>query len=175
MPSVQAIVKCAVMLCFVIWIIQFVLARVSASISAIKVYDDEKEHSGKWCKICVEGNMLEEGGKYATSCITACEMQHDQTTRLELVLDAITKMTYLCGDHPCEEVFAKFVNLRALLFMLVMAYGMRYTIVCTTSAGSHGVFHYAFLPLKIIAKSIAVGFNKIFDVFDNTEKLKKLD
>ena len=171
----QAVVKCAMMLCFVFWVAQFVLTRVSASISAIKDYDDEKEHSKRWCKICEDENMVKDGGKSAINCITWCHMDHDKTTRLELILDAITKITYLCGDHPCEEVFAKFLNFKALLFMLIMAYGMKYTIVCTTSSESPGILSYIFRPVAMLFHGILAVFYKIFDVLDNTGKAIKLE
>jgi hypothetical protein len=133
--TAAAVVKFLLM-SFLVYVAIFVMTRVLVAIDAVRQFDDKTEHAKNHCHdFCMKQDNLERSGEYAANCPDACDRSHIKSTAWEVGLKAVSDITYLCLDYPCEEVFHKFVTFKVLLFMLVMAYGFRFTLVAATNGG----------------------------------------
>ena len=146
-----AVIKFLLMTIFLVYMTIFVTTRVLAAIDAVRNFDDKTGHAKNHCNdFCMKEKNLERSGEYAENCPDACARSHVKTAAWEVGLKAVTDITYLCLDYPCEEVFHKFVTFKVLLFMFVMVYGFRYTIVAATNGGKTNLINsMMYVPNKL--------------------------
>jgi len=135
MPSLSALCKFAVALMFTVWFGMFVASRVHLFFSAANQFVHDRSHAQYYCDKCAADDFLQNAGEYSINCHDACEKAHDESGTLEIGLRAVVAETYLCGMHPCEEMWATF-NLKAILVIATIVYGMRYTAAAVTPGGS---------------------------------------
>jgi hypothetical protein len=165
MYSLTTVVKCFVMLCFVIWVAQFFVTRTITGWSAIRYY----------CTWCMSGGSLEHAGDFALNCEKACALNHDDTSHMEIFMRAVAEITYLCIDHPCEEIFAKFFNWKAIFFIFILVYGLRYTVTTVSSNESYGMYAIiTYIPSKILGLTWTI-LQGILNTIEKSEKSVKIN
>lgn len=139
MPSLSGIFKCALIALFVWTAASFVGSRVFIFFAAQSEHVTRLKTATFHCNVCNVAKLPENSGEFGMSCGDACRIMQDNRKPWEVGAGAVIARTYLCGSVPCEEVFAHRFSFTFLAFVVMLLYGLRYTLILAGSAGGSAV------------------------------------